>query len=293
MITSDNVLIGSQKNLYHINQHKQVFDIDYLYPLDIVEQFVQEQATNWGLECSCKIEKEQLYPIRFNIFSENSIIEQKINSVLNFFQKVGTKANVKLDYQILRKFLGNNFDLSKVTKIVTGVDLRPDFSKSRLKFWLWLDNYPEKLETAISLCGDREDLRMLYINNYWLVGFDFYLNGHTTIELYPIINSEQLKQKEVHQRLAKVLSVPALEILDAFSTILIGFAPSNQDRLLYGYLVNPNEFINSLQNDMANKVHAYYRNQSVLNTMICLSERELVYGKTENLNLYYQMSKSN
>ena len=64
----------------------------------------------------------------------------------------------------------------------------------------------------------------------------------------------------------------------------------NQYRLLYGYLINPNEFIDDLHNDIANKIHTYYREKQVLNTIICLSEGELIAGSLDNFNLYYQMS---
>jgi LynF/TruF/PatF family peptide O-prenyltransferase len=287
MLTKNNTIIANN-NIRYIAEHKQAFDIEYFYPIDIFESFV-EQAQDWGIECSCKIEKDRLYAARFNPFPKKFTFEE-VNLVFDLFKKVEVRCDVKLDYGIIHQFLGKNFDFSKVTKIVTGVDLRPDFSASRLKFWFWIDNYPEKLETAISLLGAREDLQLLYINETWLVGFDFYLNGHSTIELYLSMTQEELQMMDVKLRLAKVLSLPTLNLLDAFSSVLIGFTPKKQDRLIYGYLINPNEFIDSLHNDVANRVHSYYRGKKVLDTMICLSEKELITGSLNNFNLYYQMS---
>jgi LynF/TruF/PatF family peptide O-prenyltransferase len=287
MLTENNTIIANN-NIRYIAEHKQSFDIEYFYPLDIFESFV-EQAQDWGIECSCKIEKDRLYAARFNLFARKFTFEE-VNLVFDLFKKVEVRCDVKLDYGIIHQFLGKNFNFSKVTKIVTGVDLRPDFSASRLKFWFWIDNYPEKLETAISLLGKREDLQLLYINETWLVGFDFYLNGHSTIELYPSMTRKELQRIDVKLKLAKVLSLPTLNLLDAFSSVLIGFTQKNQDRLIYGYLINPNEFIDSLHNDLANRVHSYYREEKVLNTMICLSEKELITGSLNNFNLYYQMS---
>nr|AZB51087.1 AcyF [Anabaena sp. UHCC-0232] len=285
---STQTMVNINHNLRHINEHKQAFDIEYFYPLDIFENFA-EQAQDWGVECSCKIDNDRFYPARFNFFP-NKFTFEEVSLVFDLFRRVETRCDVKLDYQTIHKFLGNNFDFSKVTKIVTGVDLREDFSASRLKFWFWIDNYPEKLETAISLLGDREDLRLLYVNNSWLVGFDFYLNGKSTIELYPSMSKEESQKVDVKLKLAKVLSAPALNILDNFSSVLIGFTQTNQDRLIYGYLINPNEFIDNLHNDIANRVHSFYRDKKVLNTMICFKEKELITGSLDNFNLYYQMS---
>lgn len=233
--------------------------------------------------------KDRFYPARFNFFPRKNTFEE-VGLVFDLFRKVETRCDVKLDYRTIHRFLGETFDFSKVTRIVTGVDLRPDFSASRLKFWFWINNYPEKLETAISLLGKREDLQLLYINNTWLVGFDFYLNGKSTIELYPSLSRDELQLVDVQLKLAKFLSVPALNLLNDFSSVLIGFTQKNQDRLLYGYLINPNEFIDNLHNDIANKIHTYYREKKVLNTMIFLSEGELIAGSLDNFNLYYQMS---
>jgi LynF/TruF/PatF family peptide O-prenyltransferase len=287
MLTENNMILA-HNNIRYFAEHKRDFDIEYFYPLDIFESFV-EQAQDWSLECSFKIERDRFYAARFNLFAKKFTFEE-INLVFDLFKKVEARCDIKLDYEIINQFLGKNFDLSKVAKIVTGVDLRPEFSESRLKFWFWIDNYPEKLETAISLLGAREDLQILYINNTWLVGFDFYLNGHSTIELYPSMTREDLQRVDVKLRLAKVLSLPALNLLDNFKSFLIGFTQTNQDKLIYGYLINSNEFINGLHNDVANRVHSYYRNKTVLNTMICLSEKELITGSLSNFNLYYQMS---
>lgn len=285
---SDRTMVNINHNLRYINEHKQAFDIEYFYPLDIFENFA-EQAQNLGIECSCKIDHDRFYPARFNLFP-NKFTSEEVSLVFDLFRRVETRCDVKLDYRIIHKFLGNNFDFSKVEKIVTGVDLREDFSASRLKFWFWIYNYPEKLETAISLLGDRKDLRLLYVNNSWLVGFDFYLNGKSTIELYPSMSEEELQKVDVKLKLAQVLSVPAFNVLDNFSSVLIGFTQTNQDRLIYGYLINPNEFIDNLHNDIGNKVHSFYRSKNVLNTMICFSEKELIAGSLNNFNLYYQMS---
>ncbi|QOV23248.1 LynF/TruF/PatF family peptide O-prenyltransferase [Anabaenopsis elenkinii] len=287
MVSNQN-LNNINHNIRYINEHKQAFDIEYFYPLDIFEDLAG-QAQNWGIECSCKIDHDRFYPARFNFFP-NKFTFKEVSLIFDLFRRVETRCDVKLDYRTINKFLGNNFDFSKVTKIVTGVDLRENFSASRLKFWFWIDNYSEKLETAISLVGDREDLRLLYVKNSWLVGFDFYLNGKSTIELYPSMSKEELQRLDVKLKLSQVLSAPAFNVLDNFSSVLIGFTQENQDRLIYGYLISPNEFIDNLQNDIANKVNSFYRGKNVLNTMICFKEKELIAGSLDNFNLYYQMS---
>jgi LynF/TruF/PatF family peptide O-prenyltransferase len=288
MTISDNLFIGSKKNLYYINQHKLLFDVDYLYTLNIFDDFA-EQVTDWGLECSCKIQKDQLYPARFNLF-RNQPNWQDYQTAINFFQQVAARTDVKLNYHLIEQFVGNNFDFSKVQQILVGIDLRREFSASRLKFWFVISDYPQKLAQAISLCQPAEELQPFLVENSVVIGFDFDFKGGSEIEVYPSISKEKFQQIEIQIQLAKVLSLKALQLLDSCSSLIIGFSQANPEKILYYRTSDPNNFIANLRNDLANRVHAYYREQPVKGTIIGLREKEIIAGRIENLNLYYQMS---
>lgn len=279
---------GAQ-NLRYITEHKQAFDVEYVYPLDIFERFA-ETAQGWGLECSCKIQKDQLYPARFNV-SRNTPTVEHYMAVLQFFRQVETRVDVTLDYGLMERFVGSNFDFRKVVQILVGVDLRRDVSTSRLKFWFVMHDYPEKLALAMTLCGASKALRTLLVADpSGVVGFDFFLNGRSAIELYPSCNQEAWQRTDVQQRLAAVLSPPALRLLDGCWSILIGFSTANPDKVLYYRPHDPNPLIATLRHDIAKRVQAYYRGQPVLGTIVGLQEREVQAGFIQNISLYYQMS---
>ena len=282
MTISENLFIGSQKNIYYINQHKHIFDVDHLYTMNIFDDFAQK-VTHWGLECSCKIQKDQLYPARFNLF-RNQPNWQDYQTAINFFQQVAARTDVKLTYHLIENFVGNDFDFSKVHQILVGIDLRREFSASRLKFWFIISDYPQKLAKAISLCQPAEELQLFLLDNSVVIGFDFDFNGGSEIEVYPSIS------KEKFQQLAKVLSPQALQLLDSCWSLIIGFSQANPEKIFYYRTSDPNNFIANLRNDLANRVHAYYREQPVQGTIVGLREKEIIAGRIENLNLYYQMS---
>ncbi|HAX80154.1 MAG TPA: hypothetical protein DCY88_31040 [Cyanobacteria bacterium UBA11372] len=293
MITYENPLLNTHKNLYYINAHKSVFDVEYFYPLDLFESFV-EKALGWWVECGVKIQKDKLYPARFSSAFNNTTAQQ-YKAVLDFFHQVEARVEVKLDYHLLQQFLGNKFDFTRVHQISMGVDLRRELSASRLKFWVTMDNnYPEKLETAISLCGDSETLRLLLLNNpnNITVGFDFYLDGRSAIEVYPTITLEDLQNLDVQARLAQVLSPSVWNLFDGCWALMIGISEANADKVLYYRTRNPNNIIASLRNDTANRVHAYYQTQPFHGAIIGLQEREIVAGSIQNINLYYHMTNS-
>lgn len=288
MIVSNQNLNNVNHNIRYINEHKQAFDIEYFYPLDIFESFV-EKIKDCAIECSCKLEQDKIYAARFNILFRDNY-QQQFNHVLNFFRKVEARADVKFDYGLIEQFLGNDFDFRKVSTIFTGIDLRNEFEDSRLKFWFIIKDYPEKVETAIAIHGDSQDLRALIVGNYLLVGFDFCFNGRSDIKLYPEIKRHEFERVDVQLQLAKVLSTSALELLKYSSNFTVSLSRDKQEKTLNYHPLDPNNFIYNLRNDMAKRVHNFYINKPVNHVIVGFPEKELISGAITNLSLYYQMS---
>lgn len=289
MITEEKTLLDSNENLRYISEHKRALKVESLYPLDIFDRFVQK-ANGWGLECSCKIERGKLYPARFNLF-RNHPSSQDFDIVFDFFHQVETRNGVKLDYQLMQQFMGDNFNPDKITQILVGVDLRQEILASRLKFWFVIQDYPEKLETAFALVEPPQELRSLIAStSLVVVGFDFFLNGSSVIELYPRILQQELENIEVRKQLEKFMSPLTLQLLDNCWAFGFGFSKANSETVLYCPTPDADSFIANLHNPLADEVHAYYQKQSILATIVAFRERELLKGAVENLNLYYQMT---
>ena len=207
-----NLFTASQKNLQFIGEHKNTFDLEYLYPLDLFEDLVA-QVEPCRIECSCKIEDDKLDPARFNL-AINDSFAQKAQTFLKFFNQVETRVGVKLDYKPLHLFM-KGFEYRKVNQIMAGIDARTQLAKSRVKTWWAIEDYPEKVETAIALAqSDSKALRMLIeINSSLVVGFHLYLAGKSEVRLYPSISREQFQKLETQAQLGKILSTPALKLL--------------------------------------------------------------------------------
>jgi len=293
MITSqDRILTGSgNPNLYYINQHKQAFTVEPVYPLQLFEAFVA-RSPDWGLECSCKIEGERLEATRFNIFRKVPNASHYA-SVMDFFEQVAVRSPIRLNYNLLREFLGHDFDFSKVMEILAGVDLRKELGQSRLKFWLVIEKYPERLARAIGLCKPGEELKILPLEELILVvGFDLFLNGRSEIEMYPNIDEDWLKQPGIQKRLSLMLAKQTLDLTDSCWALGIGISQANPEKILYYRTRDPDNFIPGLRNDLANRVQAFYRHQPVKGCIIGLRESEIIAKKIENINFYYQLSNS-
>lgn len=287
-MTYPSLVTASRKNLQFIGEHKNAFDLEYLYPLDLFEDLIA-QVEPCRIECSCKIEDDQLDPARFNL-AINDSFAQKAQTFLNFFRQVETRVGVKLDYQPLHLFM-KGFNYNKVTQIMAGIDARTELAKARVKTWWAINNYPEKLETAIALAGsDSKALRMLLaMNNSLVVGFHLYLAGKSEVRLYPSVSREQFGKIEIQAQLAKILSTPALKLLEDSGAISL-VLKEDGDKILH-YHVLPervNAFVDNLHQDMITRSHAPYRDKSkFLGCTVSLSEKELLAGCLKTINLYY------
>ena len=274
--------------LYYIGTHKSAFDIGPLYPLELFEQFVMTTG-DCLIECSGKIKQDKLYPARFDLqFSDRQSI-QNLNASLNLFKTVEARVDVTLNYELLQEFLGNDFDFSKVQSILTGVDLRHELHESRLKLFIRIGDYPEKVAVAQKLCGNSPQLQKLLRSDTLHIGFDFNLDGRSAIELYPEVRKDEFDRPKTRQTLEEILSPIALKPLGICSMMGIGFSPANEANVLYYYLEDIQDFLSYFPvNDTARRVHNFYLQQEGSKKMwVALSESELIAGRIENINLYY------
>ncbi len=106
-----------EQRIQFIRNHQQAFDVEPIYPLRLFEDFVMEVEGDCNIEASCKIELDKLIASRFMLFFKDQSQEwQKyLTQSLAFFLQVESRVGVQLDYSLLQKFLGHNFDFSKLT----------------------------------------------------------------------------------------------------------------------------------------------------------------------------------
>ncbi|MCZ8048696.1 MAG: DUF5838 family protein [Microcystis sp. LE19-41.2A] len=95
-----------------MRNHQQAFDVEPVYPLRLFEDFVMEVEGDCSIEASCKIELDKLIASRFMLLFKDKAQEwQKyLTQSPACFQQVENRVGVQLDYSLLQRFLGDNFD---------------------------------------------------------------------------------------------------------------------------------------------------------------------------------------
>ncbi|AFY37273.1 Methyltransferase type 11 [[Leptolyngbya] sp. PCC 7376] len=285
-----------KKNLRCFHEHKAAFNVENFYPLNEFETFLKSQE-KCNMDCSCKIDSDKLHAGRFNLVYHNHLNDTKnfyiaLTDILNFFGKVESRAGIKLDYQPLQQFLGQDFNFKRLFRVLVGVDAKPEVSESRLKLFVWLRDYPEKVKAALDLYGDfssKDEIRSLILNDNLLLEFDFHFNNRTEVKLYPTLHRENFlgSHREI---LGNMLPAKALSLLEMCMQFQIGFSPSNKSNILYFYPFNSKHFLHFIGNEMVEKVQSYYRHQPLKKVAVCIPIAEFENYSINKINLYYSLS---
>ena len=282
-----------EQKLQFVRNHQHAFDVEPIYPLPLFEDFAASIEGDCHLEASCKIESDKLVASRFMFFFQDKAQQwQKyLNQSLTFFSQVENRVGVQIDYSLLQQFLGSNFDFNKVTVLSAGIDLRNNLAESSLKMHIRIKDYPEKLNKALFLTSDSEDL--ISVRRYLsVVGFDFYFNGRSEIELYPEVQEEDFAKPETQDLVWRHFPKFVLEPLKVTSLFGFGFSKANNNPVLYYHLKNRQDLTNYFKlNDTAQRVHSFYQNQDILpNMWVGTAQKELEKTRIENIRLYYYKS---
>ena len=247
-----------EQRIQFVRNHQQAFDVEPIYTLRLFEDFVMEVEGDCNIEASCKIELDKLIASRFMLFFKDQSQEwQKcLTQSLAFFRQVENRVGVQLDYSLLQKFLGHNFDFSKLEVLSAGLDLRTNLADSSLKIHIRIKDYPEKLQTAFVLSDGAADSD--YLSEFVeLIGFDFYFNGKSEIEIYAELQEDNFFRPETINLVWRHFPDSVLNPLQGSSLFFTGLSKANNNAVLYYHLNNRQDLTNYFKiNDTAQRVHS-------------------------------------
>lgn len=297
-ITSSSSPNRHEENLRHIEYHKQIFEIENSYPLNLFEEFIGKQRKGKGgsISCCCNIDKDICYPSRFAYLSEVYVSDPTIKLLdiedfLSFAHRIEERPEIQIDRSLLQQFLATGIDPSKVDMVTVGVDVRPELRNSRIKLYLTINDYPEKIATAIALCGEQRDWDKLIVNGNLLIGFDFFFNNRAAVEVYPTFYSADLDRPDVKAYLTSILPTKSLPLFYESRGVQIGISNENDSDVLYfTNFKSPDRAIDYLSNEMVKQVHTHYRNRFFHRLYLGIPESDFYKDSVRRVKMYYQVN---
>ena len=171
----------SQENLYYINRHKDLFDIEPS-PLLVEFEAFAGWSRDWSQDCSCKVEGGRVLPARFYLGRFHPQPGDH-RAVRELFRRVGSLPGSRLDYRWIDRFFTDRDDLAKVDQVFVAIDARCD--APTLKYGVRLGDDPAYRDRAVAMLGNRPGFRdQLALADCWQVAFSLRLDGQSAMELY-------------------------------------------------------------------------------------------------------------
>ena len=122
---------AAPKNVSVVRFHARAFDVPDSPWLRAFESLTGA-AGRATTEASCKVAKGVRHACRYNLFFHEKT-QDAYPRIRDYLAQGAEATQSQLDLRVLDQFVGGDFDFSRVSKVVTGVDLRPSLADSRLK----------------------------------------------------------------------------------------------------------------------------------------------------------------
>ena len=281
-------------NLKCIKFHCEAFDI----PSEVVDcaalagfEDVVRAAGRGVIESSVKVINGIAHSARFNILCSPTDKLSFLHKMFAFVENLASADCIRLDLQPVREMLVGA-DLSRVSRMVCGVDLRTDTMDSRLKICVFADHEPGNANDPVerALASGRVDRRFqsIHVHPALLLGYDLRFDGATALKMYPDVWEEELEVPAIRSRLSGVFSSAAMRVIrEAYWTHFYLSSEEKQPALDL-HLKNPDEFIARwLSNPIADRIHRAYSGCPMLDVVAAIPQSELESALIENFTLYY------
>lgn len=244
------------------------------------------RSKNGRLECSCKIQGCEIYPVRFNIWYEDRKHNQNLKLIREFIKNIELKYNLSFDYKYLKQIITKDFDFSKVHQIIVGTDFRAKISDSRLKIWFIINDYKSKVEKIIGLTNLEINLGQSRMSKEFLFGIDLRFDGKTNLKVYPFYSNEELLIPEANNELQEIFSGEIFQKIKKCKTVHISFLKGG-NKILHFQPYDKSEFVEDIKHDITNIIFNNIKEEYEDGWIFSLEEKELDNQKIKNINLYY------
>jgi len=151
-----------------------------------------------------------------------------------------------------------------------------------------LPSVPPLLRLAIACRVDCH-----YLSNFVsLIGFDFYFNSESEIEIYAEVAEKDFFKPETQNLVWRNFPQSALAPLPASDLFFTGLSKANNSPVLYYHLKDRQSLSNYFRlNDTAQRVHNFYQYREILPQMwVGTAQKELEKTRIDNIRLYYYKS---
>ncbi len=276
--------------------HRREFNIEGNGFLQLFKELLSDPGCSI-LECSARISRNDIHAARFRLGYEQKEVQHGLEEVQRFLRKVAEFKDVFLNHALLYQILDHRIDLTRVTALGIGLDCREKAKDSKVKCYLRIRGYAEKVDQVLSLHMPVDNIRDYLIHDEFMFGVDMYFDGRTGVEIYPFLDPQDLKSPGLMGKLNLRGAVD--RFIDECTLLHISFDRSGR-RVLHFHPQRPTTFVRLIGNRLLSLV---YSNVQILEFLLnrsyktgpifvnlSLVEDEIISKDIRNINLQYALT---
>lgn len=280
--------------MYHF--HRTEFGLEDNLIFHLFEKLLLESPGS-AFECAPKITPTEVHAGRFRLGYEQGNNREGLEAIFHFLQKVAKCDDVHLNSEVLYSLVDERLDFSKVMKMGIGIDNRKEGTDSKVKYYLMIRAYPEKVDQVLSIHQHVNNISSYPIDDVFGFGINMYFDGRTDIEIYPLFTPKEMQDNELIEKLK--LREALNDFIDEYHSLHISF-DGRGGRILHFHPRSPSRFVRLLNN---HRLSILYSNVTILNYLFrksdeveplqvsfSLIEDEIRSRNIENINLQYTLT---
>jgi LynF/TruF/PatF family peptide O-prenyltransferase len=276
--------------------HKKGFGLEENTFLRLFEALL---STPWCsmLECSVKISPQITYAGRLRLGYEKEYIHEGLHAISWFLHEIARCKNVHLNHDMLDQIINKDLDVSRVIAVGVGLDYKRDMDDAKVKYYLLLREYPEKVDQVLSLHQPLDNAGDYLVHEEFGFGISLYFDGRTNVEIYPSFSRQHLNNAVLLDKLG--LRDAARVFIEESNLLHISFGDDGT-RQLHFSPQRPTRFVHLLNNRQLSLVYSHVQ---ILNYILsrscgvgpvsvglCLIEDEIITKNIESISLHYALT---
>ena len=276
--------------------HKKEFGLEETKFLRLFEKLLSTPPCSI-LECSVKISPEGTHGARLRLGYEQKDIQDGLQAIDDFLHKIAGCENVCLNRDILSQIVNKDLDVSRVVAMGVGLDYKTNSNNSKVKCYLLVREYPEKVDQALSLHPPIDGIRDYLVHEEFTFGIDMYFDGRTAVEVYPVLDRRDFNNAALMGKLK--LRDAVLRFIEESDLLHISFNGDGR-RILYFHPQSPTRFVRLLGNRRLSLVYSHVQTLNYLlsrsykgelvSANLSLIEDEIISQDIQHINLQYALT---
>jgi LynF/TruF/PatF family peptide O-prenyltransferase len=276
---------------YYLNKyqyHKDNFRIEDNAYQRRFEELLHDSG-RFGLECSVKLEGEQCFADRFNLWYAPAPAAAIVDRFLGLANDINSLEEVTLNFDLFNQVHTPDLYRSDIQQIIAGIDLRTPARDSRLKIWFIVRNNPAYLIRVIHLHGLNDLIPKLMLRQELLFGIDLYFDGRTKLKIYPCLRRSDLQDEETYLRLSGIFSEKIMSLIRLSDMVHISFGgPGSEKVIHFACFHNGADWASRIQSEPFQRINRSLQSNPFRDIQIfSCAESELENDAVTKLNFYY------